>query len=124
MLLDVLQYLQVDPIPWTIPMPRGVEVSTDVRLIVIRMNALDVPTNLISYYTGIAPRTVQHIVHIYKTTGKYQSKPRPGKPRTLAPDDARVRVLPFLLLLLMYLSISLISFINYRKSNCPSYGRR
>ncbi|PVF91026.1 Homeodomain-like protein [Serendipita vermifera] len=49
-------------------------ISQDLRIAIIRMDALKVPTKLISNYTGIALRTVQLIIAIYNLTGEYGPK--------------------------------------------------
>jgi transposase len=72
-------------------MPRGQEVSQDVRLIIIRMSAMNVSTQLIASYTNIVLRTVQNILQVYKSTGRYQPEKKAGKKRKLDPEDTKVR---------------------------------
>ena len=54
------------------------------------MSALGVPNAQISLYTNVALRSVQHILQVYKNTGKYGAANKPGRRRKLEPDDIKV----------------------------------
>lgn len=71
-------------------MPRGQEVSEDVRLIIIRMSAMNVSTQLIASYTNVVLRTVQNILNVYKSTGRYRPMKKAGKQRKLDAEDTKV----------------------------------
>lgn len=64
-------------------MTRGCEVSKPVRMIVVRMAASKVATKLISYYTDIPLRTIQNIIHTFRTTGSLGMTEREGRPGKL-----------------------------------------
>jgi hypothetical protein len=71
-------------------MARGVEISEDLKQVLIRMKALKLETKLIGHYTGVPIRTIQHIVHNFNTAPNHGSQPRPGRRGKLTNEDADV----------------------------------
>lgn len=88
-------------------MTRGSEASTEVRLIILRMNGAKIPTTDISYFTDIPLRTIQHIIHEFRTTGRFSPKERKGKKCKLNQAAMEVHSLLSSLYEAHYLRISL-----------------
>lgn len=75
-------------------MAGGVALSEDLRGVIIRMHILrGLSLKVISYFTDIPLRTVQHILTIWKRTGEVKPAPKgvQGRPRTLDFADTQVR---------------------------------
>jgi len=72
-------------------MPRGVAVSRDLRMAIINMYSLGVPTVTISRYTGVSRRAIQYFVAFYNKHGTVkEEQPRPGRKRKLSYNDIKV----------------------------------
>jgi len=71
-------------------MTRGCEISKDVRMIIVRMAAARVTTKDISYYMDIPLRTIQHVIHLFRTTGSLGLSERKGKQGKLNADIMEV----------------------------------
>jgi hypothetical protein len=71
---------------------KGIEVSQDLRIAIIRMASLDVHTSTISLFTAVPTRTIQDIVLKFNRTGTYGNAPkrRKGPSSKLSEDDIKV----------------------------------
>lgn len=67
-------------------MPRGVQISDDLRLAIIRMDLLGVNRLDICKYTGTTLRSIQRYVKAYLEGGEYASK-TPGERRRKFGDE-------------------------------------
>lgn len=71
-------------------MARGVQILPEIRLIILRMKADNVPNSSIINWTGVSERSVQRIVQEYETTGSWGVKER--KPHVVKLDAAVTEV--------------------------------